>query len=42
MIIELYPDSEVDVVVIDLEELPDDIFQRYMKLREFVNSNQTK
>ena len=33
---ELYEDSEVDVISINIEELPDDIFQRYLKLREYV------
>ena len=34
----LYPDSEVGVISINAEELPDDIFQRYLKLREYVIS----
>ena len=34
LINDLYPDSEVEVIVIDVEGLPDDIFQRYLKLRE--------
>ena len=33
---ELYPDSEVDVIAINIEDLPDDLFQRYLKLREYV------
>ena len=27
---------EVEVIIIFLEDLPDDIFQRYMKLREYI------
>ena len=33
---ELYEESELDVIAIDIEELPDDIFQRYIKLREYI------
>ena len=29
----------VEVIIIYLEDLPDDIFQRYMKLKEYVYSN---
>lgn len=36
MIDELYPYSHLDVVAINIEELPDDIFQRYLKLRECI------
>jgi hypothetical protein len=35
---ELYPDSEVGVIAINTEDLPSDIFQRYIKLREYVIS----
>ena len=28
----------VDVIYIDLDDLPNDIFQRYMKLKEFIYS----
>ncbi len=33
---EIYQQSGVEVIVIDIKELPDDIFQRYMKLKEYV------
>ena len=33
---ELYSDSEVEVITIDPDDLPDDIFQRYLKLREYI------
>ena len=36
---ELYGDSEVEVIAINMEELPDDIFQRYLKLKEYVFSD---
>ena len=36
---ELYPHSEVDIIVIYIVDLPDDIFQRYLKLREYVEIN---
>ena len=35
---ELNNRSEVDVIGIDTEGLPDDIFQRYLKMREYTNS----
>ena len=35
---ELYKNSEIEVIGINIEELPDDIFQRYLKLREYVFS----
>lgn len=31
-----YIQRGVEVIVIDINELPDDIFQRYLKLKEFV------
>jgi hypothetical protein len=33
---EIYEQTGVDVILILVEKLPDDIFQRYLKLREFV------
>ena len=33
---EIYKQTGVEVIVIDVKELPDDIFQRYLKLKEFV------
>ena len=36
---ELYPHSEVDIIVIYIVDLSDDIFQRYMKLKEYVFSD---
>ena len=33
---EKYHMAGVEVIVIDINELPDDIFQRYLKLREYV------
>ena len=33
---EKYIQSGVEVIVIDVKELPDDLFQRYLKLREYV------
>ena len=33
---EIYQHTGNEVIVIDVKELPDDIFQRYMKLREYV------
>ena len=36
---ELYEYSEIEVIAINIEELPDDIFQRYLKLREYVFSH---
>ena len=35
---ELYENSEVEVIGINIEELPDDIFQRYLKIKEYVFS----
>ena len=36
---EIYQQSGVEVIVIDVKELSDDIFQRYMKLKEYVISD---
>jgi hypothetical protein len=33
---EIYRQTGVEVIVIDVRKLPDDIFQRYLKLREYV------
>ena len=33
---DIYKQTDVEVIVIDVQELPDDIYQRYMKLKEFV------
>ena len=33
---EKYIQTGVEVIVIDINELPDDIFQRYLKLREYI------
>ena len=33
---DIYKQTGVEVIVIDVQELPDDIYQRYMKLKEFV------
>ena len=33
---EKYRMTGVEVIVIDINELPDDIFQRYLKLREYI------
>jgi hypothetical protein len=33
---EIYKQTGVEVIVIDVQDLPDDIFQRYLKLKEFV------
>jgi hypothetical protein len=33
---DIYKQTGVEIIVIDVKELPDDIFQRYLKLREFV------
>jgi len=30
-----YIQAVVEVIIIDVKELPDDIFQRYLKLKEF-------
>ena len=33
---ELYEQSEVEMISINIEDFPDDIFQRYLKLREYI------
>ena len=33
---EIYKQTSVEVIVVDVKELPDDLFQRYMKLKEYV------
>ena len=33
---EIYKQTGVEVIIINIKELPDDIFQRYLKLREYV------
>ena len=33
---EKYRQSGVEVIVVDINSLPDDIFQRYLKLKEYV------
>ncbi len=33
---EIYKPTGVEVIVIDVKELPDDIFQRYLKLKEYL------
>jgi len=33
---EIYKQTGVEVIVIDVKELPNDIFQRYLKLKEYV------
>ena len=33
---EKYQQTGVEVIVVDINSLPDDIFQRYLKLREYV------
>jgi len=33
---EIYKQTGVEIIVIDVKELPDDIFQRYLKLKEYV------
>ena len=33
---DIYKQTGVEVIVIDVQELPDDIFQRYLKLKEYV------
>jgi len=32
---EIYAQTGVEVIIINIKKLPDDIFQRYLKLREF-------
>ena len=33
---EIYKQTGVEVIIINVKELPDDIFQRYLKLKEYV------
>ena len=33
---EIYKQTNIEVIVIDVKELPDDLFQRYLKLKEYV------
>ena len=33
---EIYKQTNNEIIVIDIKDLPDDIFQRYMKLKEYV------
>jgi hypothetical protein len=33
---EIYEQTGVEVIVIDVKDLPDDIFQRYIKLKEYI------
>jgi hypothetical protein len=33
---DIYKQTGVEIIVVDVKELPDDIFQRYLKMREFV------
>jgi hypothetical protein len=33
---DIYKQTSVEVIVVDVKDLPDDIFQRYLKLKEFV------
>ena len=33
---EMYKRTNMEIIVIDVKELPDDIFQRYLKLKEYV------
>ena len=33
---EIYKQTGVEVIVINVKDLPDDIFQRYLKLKEYV------
>jgi len=33
---DIYRQTGVEIIVIDVQDLPDDIFQRYFKLKEFV------
>ena len=33
---DIYKQTGIEVIVIDVQDLPDDIFQRYLKLKEFV------
>ena len=33
---EIYKQTNMEIIVIDVKELPDDIYQRYLKLKEYV------
>lgn len=33
---EIYKQTGVEVIVIDVKDLPNDLFQRYLKLREYI------
>ena len=33
---DIYKQTGIEIIVIDVKELPDDIYQRYMKLKEYV------
>ena len=33
---EIYKQTGIEVIVINVKEVPDDIFQRYLKLKEYV------
>jgi len=33
---EIYKQTGIEIIVIDVKNLPDDIFQRYLKLREYI------
>ncbi len=33
---EIYKQTGIEIIVIDVKELPDDIYQRYLKIKEFV------
>ena len=33
---EIYAQTGVEVIIINIKELPDDIFQRYLKLKEYI------
>ena len=33
---EIYKNASIEVIVIDVKDLPDDIFQRYLKLCEYI------
>jgi hypothetical protein len=33
---DIYKQTGVEIIVIDVKELPDDIFQRYLKLKEYM------
>ena len=33
---EIYKQTNMEIIVIDVKELPDDLYQRYLKLKEYV------